>query len=477
MKFAGFVGPTYQSRSRLADCERCINLIPEKVEANGKASLVYYAAPGREAAYSLPDQPVRQMFQQNGRVFAISGSTFYELFGGGSYVAHGTVANGSRKPRMASNGLAGNQVFITAGGFGYIFNLSTNTLTQITDADFPTGAGFASFADGYFLVLKEGTLQFNISDLEDGTAWDGLDIGVRSQQADNLACLHIDHDLVWLFGSQTSEVWYNSGAAAFPFDPVPNVFLEQGLDAPDSVCSFDNGVAFLGKSKEGARMVFRAEGFNPVRISNHALETALSGYARTDDAQAFVYQDGGHTYYQLTFPTANATWVYDASTQMWHERGTWNSVNGQFDADRASCHVFAFGMHLVGDRNTGTIYRQAMDIYADGDAPRRWLRRTPHLSAELTRIVYHRFQLNAEVGVGLNSGQGSDPQVMLRWSDDGAFTWSNEHWRTLGAKGDYRRQVLWYALGQARDRVFEVSGSDPVKIALIDAYLDLTEAA
>lgn len=478
MRMASFIGPSYTALSRLADCQRTVNLYAETVESGaGQNSLTFYASPGRESFASLPDQPVRALFTQNGRTLCISGTTLYELFGGGSYVSHGTVAAGSRRPTMASNGLAGNQVFIVSGAKGYIFALDTNTLTEITADGFPDDASQAAFMDGYFLALVNGSLSFQISDLEDGLTWDGLDIGTRSQQADNLVAFLVDHDLLWLMGSETSEVWYNSGAVAFPFQPVPNVFIEQGCAAADSLCAFDNGVAWLGRDKTGSAMAFKAEGFNPIRISTHAIEQQWQRYPRVDDAEAFVYQENGHVFYQLTFPTAGKTWAFDASTKQWAERSLWDSATGTERADRAACHTVAFGHHLIGDRYSGTVYRQSVDLYADGDQPKRWLRRAPHLSDENRRLVHRRFELRAEVGVGLSEGQGSDPQVDLRWSDDGGFTYSNIHSRSLGSQGAYQTRVQWHNLGMARDRVYEVSGSDPVKIALIDAYLQIDGGA
>ncbi len=109
--------------------------------------------------------------------------------------------------------------------------------------------------------------------------------------------------------------------------------------------------------------------------------------------------------------------------------------------------------------------------------PIRRMRRTPHLNETHIRQTFNKLELLAEVGEGLLEGQGVDPQAMLRWSDDGGETWSQEHWAPLGKRGEYRRRVLWRRLGQARDRVFEVVITDPIEIALITAYLDVAVGA
>ena len=83
--------------------------------------------------------------------------------------------------------------------------------------------------------------------------------------------------------------------------------------------------------------------------------------------------------------------------------------------------------------------------------------------------------LDFATGVGLTTGQGSDPQVMLRWSDDGGDTWSNEHWRSLGKTGAKKTRVHWNRLGQFGDkgRIFELTKSDPVEFSLLGAHADL----
>ena len=183
----------------------------------------------------------------------------------------------------------------------------------------------------------------------------------------------------------------------------------------------------------------------------------------------------GHTLYVLNFPTANATWVYDLSTGLWTERLLRNSTTGQWEAHRGICHAFAFGTHVIGDRSTGTVYEEDIDIYTDaGEVPLRRLRVGPHFNLEGQFLFFHRFQLDMETGVGLVTGQGSDPQIMLRWSNDGGRTWGNEMWTTAGAIGGYQTRAIWRRLGAARDRVFEVSFTDPVPFRLNNAWIDVT---
>jgi hypothetical protein len=221
--------------------------------------------------------------------------------------------------------------------------------------------------------------------------------------------------------------------------------------------------------------VYRATGYTGVRVSNHALEWQIQSYGDISDAIAYTYQQDGHPFYVLTFPTASKTWVFDVSTNEWCERAYFSL--GQYSRHRSNCQVVFNSLVLVGDYENGKVYSFDKTVYTDDGQPQRWLRSwraLPPGRNNLKRTVQHELQLDCEAGVGLTTGQGQDPQVMLRWSDDGGHTWSNEHPRSMGRIGDRGLRVIWRRLGMTtklRDRVYEVSGADPVKIAIMGAEL------
>lgn len=213
----------------------------------------------------------------------------------------------------------------------------------------------------------------------------------------------------------------------------------------------------------------------PQRISTHVIEQKISSYAAPENATAFGYEWNGHFFYVLNF--TEATWVYDLSTGVWHERAYTNS--GTLERHRAEAHAYDSGndSHVVGDYESGEIYKFDDSTYDDdGDVITR-LRTCPHISSTLEQIVCDKLQLDMETGVGLVSGQGSDPQVMLDWSDDGGHTWSDEAWTSAGGQaggiGEYSTRVIWRRLGRFRDRIFRFKITDPVKVVLIDAWLAL----
>jgi hypothetical protein len=245
-----------------------------------------------------------------------------------------------------------------------------------------------------------------------------------------------------------------------------------------SVAKLDNGLFWLGTDARGQGIVYRANGYTGQRVSTHAIEYAIAQYGNISDAVAYTYQQEGHAFYVLTFPTGNATWVYDVATQAWHERAGWD--NGAFTRHRSNCQCNFIGNTIVGDFENGNIYKMTLDVYADYDEPQKWLRSwraLPSGQNNLKRTAHHSLQLDCESGTGLADGQGDDPQVMLRWSDDGGHTWSNEHWSPMGKIGAYYQRVFWRRLGMTlklRDRVYEVSGTDPVKVAIMGAELILS---
>jgi hypothetical protein len=347
---------------------------------------------------------------------------------------------------------------------------------------------------------------------------------------------------VWAFGTNSIEVWYDSGATDFPLQRIQGAFNELGCAAPYSIAKMDNGLFWLGRDRRGQGIVYRANGYQGQRISTHAVEWQIQQYSDMSDAIAYTYQQDGHSFYVLIFPTANTTWVYDAATQAWHERAGF--ADGAFTRHRSNCQMAFNNKIVVGDFQNGNIYAFDLDVYADNGQIQKWLRTwraLPTGQNNLKRTAHHSLQLDCETGVGLNLYPGNDsenidtesglnlvaqyvqtylatqsgdtltteagdgfepigqyelsdtditgynlitnpylaspgynPEAMLRWSDDGGHTWSNEHWSPLGRIGAYGHRTFWRRLGMTlklRDRVYELSMTDPVKVAIMGAEL------
>jgi hypothetical protein len=475
MRVPGFIFGSYESQAVTADQEKTVNWYPEPMESPGAtAHAALYPTPGVETLATGVSNPGRAHFFENDREFAVIGTILYEIDSIGTLTNRGTVAIDTQPATICSNGDGGGQLFITSGTNGYYYDLSTNTLTQI--AALNGKATMGDFLDGYFLCLDASTSTLYISALLDGSSWTtGTDYAQRSVAPDPWVAMKVLGRFVWLLGEQTSEVWYNAGTA-FPLAFHPSGLVRYGCAAPFSVVVADQALYWLGASRFGDGFVLRSKGFTPEIVSNYAVQTVINGYTTISDAQAYAYSDLGHTFYVLNFVAEDSTWALDTKLGPlgWAERGTWIDEDNEFVAWRPRWHARAFGAHRVLDASTGAVYTMSSDLFTDVDSRAiRRVRRAPAIQGENERIYYSSFELDLEPGLGTQTGQGADPQVMMRFSDDGGKTWSNERMRSAGEVGQYGTRVRWNRLGAARRRVFEVSVSDPIPWRLTNAYVEL----
>ena len=470
------LGASYVARSINAADNRLVNLFAEIVPDGGKTAAFFNRAPGLKFQQTIGTGPIRALWahQTNGSDFyVVSGTEFYKVTGlTATPTLLGTVT-GTGPVSIADNGT---QIFLACNPDGFIYNEVTNVFAQITDPDF-TGAVTVAYLDGYFVYNEPNSQKVWVTQLLDGTSVDPLDFASAEGSPDGLVAINVDHREAWLFGTDSVEVWYDAGLADFPLTRIQGAFNELGCVAAFSVAKLDNGLFWLGTDARGQGIVYRNNGYTGIRVSTHAIEYAIAQYGDISDAVAYTYQQEGHSFYVLTFPSGNATWVYDVSTQAWHERAGWNTSLGQFTRHRSNCQCNFGGNTVVGDYENGNIYTLDLNVYADNGGIQKWLRSwraLPTGTNTLRRTAQHSLQLDCESGTGLNTGQGSDPEIMLRWSDDGGHTWSNEHLSKMGKIGQYYRRVFWRRLGMTmklRDRVYEVSQTDPVKAVIVGAEL------
>lgn len=469
------LGSAYTARSVNAAANRCVNLFPEIIPEGGVEPAFLQRAPGLKFQQTIGTGPIRALWahQTNGSDFyVVSGAEVYQLDSlTGTPTLIGNISAGSDPVSVADNGT---QLFFACNPDSYIYNESTGVFAQITDPDFP-GAVTVSYLDGYFVFNEPGSQRIWVTSLLDGTSVDPLDFASAEGSPDGVVGVFTDHRELWVFGTDTTEVWYDAGLADFPLTRIQGAFNELGCAAPHSIAKMDNQIYWLGQDARGTGVVYRAAGYIGQRVSTHAIEWQIQQYADISDATGYTYQQDGHQFYVLNFPSANATWVFDVATGAWHERAA--LVNGEFTRHRGNSMCNFGGDIIVGDYENGNIYTFDLTTYADNGSEQKWLRSwraLPTGQNDFKRTAQHGLQLVGEMGVGLNSGQGSDPQVMLRWSDDGGHTWSNEHWTSMGAIGQFGRRAIWRRLGMTqklRDRVYEVSGTDPVRIYITGAEL------
>jgi hypothetical protein len=464
-----FVGPFNTARSLNASAQRSVNCYLEFDRGTPRAPVALYGTPGLVLKFTLGDAPCRGFIEQGVYRYQVAGDSVYRVATDYSAVLLGTIGTTSGRVSMASNGT---EVLIVDGSSGWI--ATSSALTEIADSDFPDGVTVAGFQDGFFTVSGDGTGQVYWNETPNaGTNWNGLDFATAEGAPDaTMGHIHAHREL-WLFGEKTVELWTNTGDADSLFQRSGNTFLEVGCAARFSSAKADNTVFWLGQDERGGAMVFRAQGYNPQRVSNHAVETAIQGYSTISDAFAYTMQIAGHVWYVLTFPTADATWTYDASTDEWFEWLWRDPDTNELHRHRSNCHVYSNGEHLVGDWETGKVYALDLDTYTDNGDPIYRLRRTQTISKGGKEQFFGILEIDAETGVGLATGQGSDPQLMLRYSNDGGHSWSDIETASLGAAGEYDTKVRFDPSGSARNRVWELSMTDPVKFAIFGADCDV----
>ena len=401
-----------------------------------------------------------------------------------SAVSSGTLAAGMT---IQGAGITANTI-ITAlgtgtGGVGtYTVNFS-QTISSITmyglnwsvlpstDGAF-TGGTNVDIVDNYFVYNRPDTQQFGASAVLSPISA-ALSFSSKDGAPDDLVTLIVDHREIYLLGETSSEVWVDQGTSPFAFTRIPGTSTQHGIVSAFSVARLGNSFAYLSKNNRGTAQIVQMNGYVPQRISTHAVENSLSGKTITD-AVAWTYQIEGHEVYVISFPSIQLTWCYDIASGMWHKWLYTNNL-GQYERCRGNCAAVFQGYVLVGDYSNGKIYHLDKSIYTDDGQNVRRLRRAPHLVADFQREYFDELQIQFQPGVGLSTGIGNDPQAMLRWSNDGGSTWSNEHWTSIGRMGKYTNRAIWRRLGTARDRIFEVSVSDPVKCVIVSANLKATQ--
>jgi hypothetical protein len=456
MPVFNLLAASVESRSRAVSAESLINLFPERQE-DGTWRL--YGTPGKRLWTTVGDGPIRGGIEMSGTQYVVSGNAVYSLTNSSNATLLGTLSSTAGKVYCASNGT---DILLVDGVGGY--TITAGVLATITDPDFPNGVTWCDYVDSFFIVGGNGTQRWYKSGSLSGTAWEALEFASSEGDPDLLLRGIVANREILLFGSRTLEFWMNTGAAGFPFERSGNAFIEHGVVAPDSVVKLDSSVFWLGRSAEGQGIVWRLNGYQPVRISTHAEEYAISQWADMADAYAWAYMQDGHAYYVLSSESGDMTLVYDASQQRWHRRAWRDSSNG-LHRDRI-CHYVNFsGLPLGGDHGNGRLYVIDMGTYTDnGDTIVREIISTHVGDGE--PVSYDEVELYMETGVGLQTGQGSDPQVTLSTSGDYGATFGNERPRSLGLVGQYGIPVRWLMNGMGRFKTFKLRITDPVKVAI-----------
>lgn len=426
--------------------ERLVNMYAEV--AGGKADQQLLSSPGLETVLSLSGGAIRGLYVHNGWLYALAGNSLYRVSDTYEATLVGVIP-GSGLAIGASSGL---ELCITnSNNEGYIVD---SVVTPIADVDF-LGANSVDYLDGYF-IFSSGENEFSISALYAGGSIDALDFATAESNPDKIVRAFIDHRELLLMGESTVETWVNTGNADFPFERVPGGVAEKGLASRHAVAKMDNSVYWL--DSDGVVRVMQG-GYSPQRVSTHEVERSLTNIS---SAEAFSFVWGGHEFFVLT---SGSTWLYDASTQQWHERQSYNKSRW-----RANTHAFIYGNHYVGDFESGVIYKLSDSVFAEGSDVLVSEIVFPLIHNEQKRFRMHSVLLDMEVGEG---PVYSTPKIRLDLSADGS-TWNTVGYGSLGRTGERNHRVVWRRLGQHRNLHMRFIVSDPCKRAVYSAYAEIT---
>jgi len=436
-----------EGRSSPWSGSRLVNCFAETADGDKRSAFAVMATPGLTLWASAGDGPERGGIVVNGILYVVSGSTLYSVSIAGVVTALGTIA-GSDPVRMAGNNT---EVAIVGGTIGYVYSgstLSTPLSYAVSDV---------TYADGYMLWVMDDSEQFFISALDDALTYDATDIASVEGFPDNIVGVVNDHRDIQFFGNDSTEIFYNSGAVDFPFVRQGNAFIERGCFDRDSIIKTDNSVNFVGDD----RVAYVLDGYKPRRISTHAVEKDL---AAATYARGFAYDQEGHKFYGLELD--GVSWLLDHSTGAWHQR-----QSDGMDYWRVSGAVKAYNKTLLLDRVSGNIYTPDLDVFDENGNTIAVDIYLPTLEYQRERMSMYAFEVVCETGVG--NAAVTDPQIMLRYSDDGGHRWSNEMWRSLGKIGEYSTLVKWHKLGRFRNRQMHLRITDSTRRLIISYHADI----
>lgn len=483
-----FCGPAYTAADTDQDAQELINWFVEKSQSeDSKEPVALLGAPGLQQIASTATAEVRGGWVMPGGdlCLIVSGSNVYALviLSPATSTARptyrvqlvGTIGSTQGPVIIRDNGPGGVAVIVDGSTSLYVFSMKTWSVSMVKDPGY-LGASHVTFVNGWFTFNDVGSQKFYTSPLYwDGVAaFDPTYFALKDSSTDNLVAVIESLQENWLIGERTTEIWYlNPDNATFPLSRLQGVTLQIGCQARYSVTRFGLGLAWLARSERGENIVVKTEGYQHTIISTQALSDAISKYPVTSDAVGYAYTEGGHTFYVLTFPTADVTWVFDAASGQWHKRASFDVDTGEFHRQRANCCVSFQHENIVGDYQDGALCRMTRDVFDDNGRPLVALRRAPYVwdGGERERVFHSSLQIQFRAGVGLQTGQGSAPQIMLRWSDDNGRRWSNERAESVGAAGETLNRCIWRLLGSSRARIYEARISDPVQRDVAGATL------
>lgn len=485
----------YQARSVIADAQKSYNLYCEQnpPETKPPVDFTLYPRPGLKLLARCPIFGIgRNVYcDSQGNGYMVAGQTVYYIDPSFNLTALGTIAPGTSIVSMSDNGQT--VLLIDGTTAGYTIDIASKGMAPIVDAAF-YGGSWVSYIRTFFVLNRPHTNEFYISG-SNAVTWDALDFGQKTSSADPLVAAAALNDQLWLIGTKKGEVWYFSGNVDFPWQQLPNVIIEHGVAATYSIGQTDKFLFWLTADKDGRPWIARgAADYSVEKISTFAIDNEIQKYVKWSDAVGYCYQVMGHTFYQIDFPSADKTWVYDLSNGQWNQYSSID-INGNHHRLNGFLSAYMYNTNVMIDWKTGDLYAFDQATFTDNTFPIVCIRGFPHLGANGNEVSYPGFMADMDVGEvpnmlldddgtvqtrsfspGFSSAFGlfvdqQTPRVTMRFSNTRGKTFGEKRARSLGTTGDFGRILRWDSCGIARDGIFELEWAVPCKTALNGAFL------
>ena len=473
MKSVPLFGSGLLSYSPVVTAQRRVNCFYDVRTDQDKANVIIRGTPGSTLWITLPKSPVRGWRVVNDTLYVVAGNGFYKVDTSGVVTYLGAPSGSADYVTISDNAV---QIIIVDGDTdSYIYTIATGVFSPITDVNFPNGCRTVDFLDGSFIAERPDSRQFYISNLYDGFDWtpnSGAPVyGTKENNADNLLAVSVFNGVLILFGTLTTEFWQDIGASPLPYARINGATQNWGLAAIRSRVKLNNMLVFIGQSLYGGIQVFSLNGYTPVRVSTPDLETLMTSFGMVSDATAHGYTVDGHIFYQVTFPSADRTFLYDTTTNFWYEA---QSGVTEYARHFAEYGIAFNNINLVCDKTTGNIYFLDPTVYTDnGDTIKRMVS-TRHVHFDGNEYGASELWLDIETGVGEISGQGYDPTIVMDVSKDNGRTFPIQRTAQMGKIGEYDlKRVIWRRLGSSKDFVFRFTVTDPVKFTIVNGSMEV----
>jgi len=479
-------GGAYLHISQDANFQRCVNMFTVgtggggRGGTEGKQGQVLLPTTGLTLLVDLITGNCRGMKTVGAYTYVVSGNSVYRLSIHATNLVATTVGLGNLTTFTGEVNISANPtqiIFVDGTTSAYTYTLSTGAFSVISDSDFPA-ADYVTFLNGYTIVNVANTGKFQVSTLNDSRAWDATDIATAESSTDNILGFGVAKGELWIFGSTSTEIWYDAAnASGMPLSPRTGLELQIGCGAAASITQLDglliwlDNRGFIVQSDIAPFVRNNNSGYELKIISTESITSQILSYPAISDAIGMAYNDRGYLMYQITFPSARKTWVYNYTTKLWHERAYFSGVSsqehfGQYYAQSGT-------LHLMAGQRDGKVYLSSNLYYDDAGSTIQRIRTTAPQNKETSLMGIDCLELRMETGNV--PGGAVTPLISLRYSNDGGHSWSDELIRDMGASGEYAKSIRWNRLGSAREWAFEFLVTAQVPFSIISASVDFEE--